>query len=172
MGSSPAREASHQQREPVQLVDDTASDRRPPRFAKAELAQFATVSAVGTGPKVTGTSYPFSSDVQVIDERHVVAVSLKSVIATEDGGGTWKTIFTGPSPNAGAIRLPQGYALPQDCKNFDNGTANGSATTWKVLCPQGSLSNHLRPSLRRKAGHAPGPRSGRRRASRSPSLTR
>lgn len=37
-----------------------------------------------------------SSDAQVIDERHLVAVSLKSVIATEDGGATWKTIFTGP----------------------------------------------------------------------------
>jgi photosystem II stability/assembly factor-like uncharacterized protein len=35
-------------------------------------------------------------DAQVIDERHVVAVSLKSVLATEDGGVTWKTIYTGP----------------------------------------------------------------------------
>jgi hypothetical protein len=35
-------------------------------------------------------------DAQVIDERVVVGVSLKSVVATEDGGATWKTIFTGP----------------------------------------------------------------------------
>ena len=35
-------------------------------------------------------------DAQVIDELRVVGVSLKSVVATDDGGATWKTIFTGP----------------------------------------------------------------------------
>lgn len=37
-----------------------------------------------------------SNNAQVVDVRHVVAVSGKSVIATEDGGATWRTIFTGP----------------------------------------------------------------------------
>ena len=115
----------------------------PPVDVQSYLVVDTTGTTIAKGDvKTRGCSI----DAQVIDERHVVAVSLKSVVATEDGGVTWKTIFTGPLP-AGAIRLPQGFALPLECKNVDNGTAEGSATIWKVSCPQGLLSNSLRPSL-------------------------
>lgn len=52
-----------------------------------------------------------------------------------------------PTVAPGAVRSPQGFVQPPECKNFDNGTVDGSATTWKVSCPQGLLSNYLRPSL-------------------------
>lgn len=42
---------------------------------------------------------------------------------------------------------PQGYILPSECQFVDNGTIQGSATTWKITCPQGLPSNYLRPSL-------------------------
>ncbi len=38
-----------------------------------------------------------ASDAQVIDLRHVIAVSLKSVIGTADGGATWRTVYSGPT---------------------------------------------------------------------------
>lgn len=116
----------------------------PPVDVQSYLVVDASGNTVAKGDvKTRGCS----NNAQVIDERHVVAVSGKSVVATEDGGVTWKTIFTGPLPAAGAVRLPQGFALPQECRNFDNGTVDGSATTWRVSCPQGLLSTYLRPSL-------------------------
>jgi hypothetical protein len=45
------------------------------------------------------------------------------------------------------LRTPQGYLLPAECQYIDSGTINGSATTWKISCPQGLPSNYLRPSL-------------------------
>ncbi len=67
----------------------------PPVDVQSYLVVDATGLTVAKGDvKTRGCS----RDAQVIDERHVVAVSLKSVIATEDGGVTWKTIFSGPTP--------------------------------------------------------------------------
>lgn len=59
------------------------------------------------------------------------------------------TLTTTPSPpgSTATPRRPQGYVLPIECRYIDSGTVDGSATTWKVSCPQGLPSNFLRPSL-------------------------
>lgn len=65
----------------------------PPVDVQSYLVVDANGNTVAKGDvKTRGCS----NNAQVIDERHVVAVSGKSVVATEDGGATWKTIFTGP----------------------------------------------------------------------------
>ncbi len=52
-----------------------------------------------------------------------------------------------PAPSPSGLRVPQGYVLPAECQYVDSGTVDGSATTWKIGCPQGLTSNYLRPSL-------------------------
>jgi hypothetical protein len=37
--------------------------------------------------------------------------------------------------------------LPTECRYDDGGTVDGSATTWKISCPQGLPSNYLAPSV-------------------------
>ena len=44
-------------------------------------------------------------------------------------------------------RLPAGYDLPSECRYYDYAITTGSATAWKIFCPQGLPSNYLRPSL-------------------------
>jgi hypothetical protein len=52
-----------------------------------------------------------------------------------------------PQPSPSGLRTPQGYVLPAECRFVDSGTVDGSATTWKISCPQGLPSSYLRPSL-------------------------
>jgi hypothetical protein len=51
------------------------------------------------------------------------------------------------TPRVSDLHMPKGYMLPTDCRYIDGGTVDGSATTWKISCPQGLPSNYLRPSL-------------------------
>ena len=51
------------------------------------------------------------------------------------------------TPTSTPSRRPQSFLLPTECQYVDNGTVDGSATSWKISCPQGLPSNYLRPSL-------------------------
>jgi len=52
-----------------------------------------------------------------------------------------------PTASSSGLRMPQGYAIPAECRYVDGGTVDGAATAWKISCPQGLPSNYLRPSL-------------------------
>jgi hypothetical protein len=52
-----------------------------------------------------------------------------------------------PATSPSGLRMPQGYMLPAECQYIDSGRVEGTATTWKISCPQGLTSNYLRPSL-------------------------
>jgi hypothetical protein len=91
----------------------------------------------------------------------VIAVLVLYVTREQPAASPSRTVAlsTSPTPTAAAAsptastqtavvaRRPQGYVLPPECQYIDNGTVDGSATTWKISCPQGLPSNYLRPSL-------------------------
>jgi len=72
------------------------------------------------------------------------STSPATVVPTETAAAS-QTASPAPSPSG--LRTARGYVLPVECRYVDSGTIDGSATTWKISCPQGLASNYLRPSF-------------------------
>ena len=73
---------------------------------------------------------------------YVTRTEVGQAIATARPVAVAPTVVPGPS-----TAIPKPHVLGSDCAYVDNGTVSGSATTWKILCPQGLPSNALRPSI-------------------------
>jgi len=70
---------------------------------------------------------------------------------------------TTPSVGGGTApwRVPvgaQGYVFPAECQYVDGGTTQGTATAWKISCPQGLPSTYLAPSLAAQSWVSCGPK--------------
>ncbi len=116
--------------------------------AVALLLIIGVAAAVGLGGfRLTSASAPnlSPSAAPVRSPAATFAATVTTPPTTPPTG----TVATPPPPPPGtaAARRPQGYVLPGECQYVDNGTVDGSATTWKISCPQGLPSNYLRPSL-------------------------
>ena len=78
--------------------------------------------------------------------------------ATAAVASTTPSATGGGAPRGPVARRPQGYVLPTECQYVDDGTTQGTATAWKISCPQGLPSTYLAPSLAAQSWVSCGPK--------------
>ena len=78
--------------------------------------------------------------------------------ATAAVASTTPSATGGGAPRGPVARRPQGYVLPTECQYVDDGTTHGTATAWKISCPQGLPSAYLAPSLAAQSWVSCGPK--------------
>lgn len=88
----------------------------------------------------------------------VVATVLAIAVLRSPDGGPPVAASGAPTPSATPTAVnsgtpqgaptPRGYVLPSECSYVGDPELRGSATVWRVRCPQGLLTTALGPSLR------------------------